>query len=390
MLDGAEGAGVLFAVANGDLVRARELVTQAGSVPDTLRKALLDVLDEGCGPTQTARALGDAARGNEGTERFVNECYRVAFYTGDAWRQFGQNPLYAYFAANRSGALLDKWVHYFPIYHRHLERFRGRAVRVLEIGVYRAGGLNMWQDYFGADATIVGVDVDPAAQRAAGDAFVVELGDQEDPEFLRHISEKHGPFDVVIDDGGHSMRQQIVTSETLFPLLAEDGVLLVEDTHTSYWSTYGGGRSASGSFLRWAQGHIDDLHSFHDTSVDSTSAWATGLGAVHFYDSIVVFDRERRFAPFRELSGGSSFVFEDALSESIAAELSATRSDAAKMRLDLDAAYREVDRAHEALDVADRERRAYAEAVRIVQGSLSWRLTAPLRVVRRLTRRRTT
>ena len=45
----------------------------------------------------------------------------------------------------------------------------------------------------------------------------------------------------MIDDGGHTMEQQIVSIETLFPLLADGGVYLVEDTHTSYWDSHGGG-----------------------------------------------------------------------------------------------------------------------------------------------------
>ncbi len=384
MLEGAEGARILFAVANGDAARARELISSAASITDEDRTGLLGAVDAGLAPAASARALGDAARGLEGAERFVNECYRVAFYAGDEWQAYGENPLYSYFAANRSGAVLDKWVHYFPIYHRHLERFRGRAARILEIGVYRAGGLQMWQHYFGPDATIVGADVDLAARRAAGDAFVVEIGDQENPDFLRYLSEKHGPFDVVIDDGGHTMRQQIVTAETLFPLLADDGVLLIEDTHTSYWSPYGGGRDVQDSFLAWARDRVDDLHSFHDTSIDSASPWATGLGAVHFHDSIVVLDRERRFAPFRELSGGSSFVFADALSESIAAELAATRSDAIEARRELEAVRQETSRA---LEVADRERRAYVERLDAIERSRSWRLTSPLRAARDLLRR---
>ena len=45
----------------------------------------------------------------------------------------GQSPLETYFRAN-TGRRIHKWVHYFDIYHRHLERFRGRDVVVLEFG----------------------------------------------------------------------------------------------------------------------------------------------------------------------------------------------------------------------------------------------------------------
>ena len=35
-----------------------------------------------------------------------------------------ENPLEQYFRANQ-GRLIHKWMHYFDIYHRHFERFRG-------------------------------------------------------------------------------------------------------------------------------------------------------------------------------------------------------------------------------------------------------------------------
>ena len=45
-----------------------------------------------------------------------------------------ENPLEKYFRAN-TGRLIHKWVHYFDIYHRHFERFRGRQVVIVEFGV---------------------------------------------------------------------------------------------------------------------------------------------------------------------------------------------------------------------------------------------------------------
>ena len=85
-------------------------------------------------------------------------------------RELANNPLYAHFIANRSGPVLDKWPHYFPIYARHLDRFRGRPVRVLEIGVYRGGGLELWQRYLGPTRSWSGSISTrrPSARLAAG------------------------------------------------------------------------------------------------------------------------------------------------------------------------------------------------------------------------------
>ncbi|WP_168217894.1 class I SAM-dependent methyltransferase [Occultella kanbiaonis] len=373
---------------------------------------------------ERARGLGDAFRDHALPHDHANECYRAAFYFSGAAEELSSNPLYAHYLAHRSGAILDKWIHYFPVYHRHLERYRGRAVRVLEIGVYRGGGLDMWQRYFGAEATIVGLDVDEAAVRAVDGRYVVELGDQEDPEVLRRINDQYGPFDVIIDDGGHTMGQQIVTAETLFPLLLDGGTFITEDCHTSYWDYYEGGLKREGTFIEWVKDRVDDEHSRYDLAVDRTSVWATHLDGVHVYDSVVVLDKAERFRPFSEVVGSSSYLRSDRLAESyladalasrdqLQAELDAIRGEVTALRDEMD---RTVDRS--ATEVIENDRSARLalqrmrresvetnaelerlttdlasangrlleswEQIRLMRGSVSWRLTAPIRGVRRM------
>ena len=70
--------------------------------------------------------------------------------------------------------MIHKWLHYFPIYETHLEPYRGRDVRLLEIGVSHGGSLQMWQDYFGSGSTIVGVDVAPRVAELGGAGIHIE------------------------------------------------------------------------------------------------------------------------------------------------------------------------------------------------------------------------
>jgi hypothetical protein len=95
------------------------------------------------------------------------------------------------------------------ILSHHLSWHRGREARVLEIGVYRGGGLDLLRHFLGPEARIVGIDNDEAANQAVGDRYPVEMGDPEDPSFLAQVVAKHGPLDIIIDDGGHAMRRQI-------------------------------------------------------------------------------------------------------------------------------------------------------------------------------------
>jgi cephalosporin hydroxylase len=219
----------------------------------------------------------------------------------------GENPLEVYFRAN-SGRLIHKWMHYFEVYHRHFARFRGRPVVVLEFGVNQGGSLEMWRDYFGDRATIYGVDIDPRCAALGGPRTTVFIGDQEDRGFLRHLASEIGPIDVLVEDGGHTMGQQIATFEELYPHLAPDGVFLVEDVHTSYWPRYGGGYRRPGTFMEHAKGLADQLNAWHSREPDlAVDEFTRTTRSVHFYDSIVVFERGTVMKPHAEKTGRRSF-----------------------------------------------------------------------------------
>jgi hypothetical protein len=218
-----------------------------------------------------------------------------------------ENPLERYFRAN-TRRLIHKWVHYFDIYHRHFERFRGRRVVVLEFGVNQGGSLQMWRDYFGRKASIYGVDIDPRCARLGGRRTKVFIGDQEDREFLSRIAAEIGPIDVLIEDGGHTMGQQIATFEVLYPRLTPDGVFLVEDVHTSYWPNYGGGYRKPDTFMEYAKGLTDQLNAWHSQDEDFVvDEFTKTTRSMHFYDSIVVFEKGPVSRPRAERTGRRSF-----------------------------------------------------------------------------------
>lgn len=134
-----------------------------------------------------------------------------------------------YFDNYTEGPGVWKWRHYFEIYERHLARFCGEPVRVLEIGVFGGGSLLMWRDYFGADCRLYGVDIDPSCEAYESDTVDIFIGDQSDPRFWRRVLDRVPQFDVVLDDGGHRAHQQIATLEAVLPSIAPGGVYLCED-----------------------------------------------------------------------------------------------------------------------------------------------------------------
>ena len=144
------------------------------------------------------------------------------------------NDLETCFRQN-TGRLIHKWEHYFEIYDRHFSRFRGTDVHVVEFGVSQGGSLQMWKNYFGPACMIYGIDINPHCEMLAEDQVKIFIGDQEDRGFLRELAGKIPRIDILIDDGGHRMRQQIATYEELFPHVHENGVYLCEDMNTAYW-----------------------------------------------------------------------------------------------------------------------------------------------------------
>ena len=215
------------------------------------------------------------------------------------------NDLEAFFDANESGPQIHKWRHYFEIYDQHFARWRGQALTFVEFGVSQGGSLRMWQHYFGPQARIVGVDINPACKQFEAPGIEIVIGDQGDRGFLRELAARLPAIDIVLDDGGHTMKQQIYTFDALFDCVAADGLYVVEDMHTSYWPQFGGGLRKRGSFVEYAKGLIDRLHEWHlpDQRPAQVGPFARSVHGLHFYDSVLVVQKRPMPQPQHEKRG---------------------------------------------------------------------------------------
>jgi len=213
------------------------------------------------------------------------------------------NDLEKYFNQNKEG-LITKWDHYFDIYDYHFNRFRGREVHVLEFGVYQGGSLKMWKDYFGSRCKVYGVDINPHCIKAKDDNIEIFIGDQEDRVFLKALIKKIPRIDILIDDGGHRMKQQINTFEELFNHISDNGIYLCEDIHTSYRHNYGGGYKKRNSFVEYSKNFIDYINAWHSKDNKlKVSTFTRSVNSLHFYDSIIVIEKKKREEPISLESG---------------------------------------------------------------------------------------
>jgi len=162
---------------------------------------------------------------------------------------------------------------YFQVYEHLLERFVGQPITFVEVGVLNGGSLFMWREYFGPQARIIGVEYNEGAVRWREHGFEIHIGDQGDPAFWKAFFAAVGPVDVLLDDGGHTNQQQIVTAASAFPNVRDGGLVIVEDTHASYLPEFG--NPSEHSFMRWTQHVVDSVASRSGEQPGSASPWAS-------------------------------------------------------------------------------------------------------------------
>lgn len=217
------------------------------------------------------------------------------------------NNLEKYFRQNK-GRLIHKWIHYFDVYDRHFSRFRGKDIIILEVGVSQGGSLQMWKDYFGPKAKIFGIDVNPKCKELEEENIKIFIGSQSDRKFLNEVKKSIPKVDILIDDGGHTMEQQIVTYEEMFDQVKDNGVYLCEDLHTSYWLKWGGGHQRSGTFIEYSKNFIDQLNAHHSEQKKfKVNKFTESVDSIHYYDSILVLEKKKRDTPYHEQTGTPSF-----------------------------------------------------------------------------------
>src|SRR5690606_38962494 len=115
----------------------------------------------------------------------------------------------------------------------------------------------------GEGARVVGIDINPDCRQYEEGGIEIFIGEQGNPQFLETVLERYPRIDIVIDDGSHVMQDMIASFEHLYDRVSPDGVYLVEDTHTCYWDSYGGGLKRAGSFMEFVKDRLDDINAFH-------------------------------------------------------------------------------------------------------------------------------
>ena len=199
------------------------------------------------------------------------------------------------------------------MYERHFPK-PGKVedqLKLLEIGIMYGGSSYAWRRYYGDKLYYVGAEITEAAKVFENPAedLHIEIGSQLNATFLLEVCDKHGPFDIIIDDGGHTAVMMRTTLGAMFPsdrcMTPSYSIYAIEDTHTMMrgegpFATKNGARDifdlAGEAF--WAQHHF---WAQGRGSRDRKNPYGAGellhpifqdkLQAMHTYDSIMILER---------------------------------------------------------------------------------------------------
>ena len=187
---------------------------------------------------------------------------------------------------------------YFDVYEEYFSKYKDKNITFVEIGIFNGGSLKVWKEYFGPNVRVIGIDINPECKKFEEDGIEVYIGNQSDPEFWDKFFLEVGKVDIILDDGGHTNLDQIITTTKCVDKINDDGILMVEDTHCSYIELYNSSKKFS--FINFAKKIIDDVNFTYPLDIGKKMKFNYSLNnyiySTHFYESIVVFRVNRKKA----------------------------------------------------------------------------------------------
>lgn len=134
---------------------------------------------------------------------------------------------------------LNHYLEYGSAYDENIAHIRGRAqasgkkVKMLEMGVQSGGSTRVWKRYFGNKLDYIGIDINRNCKQfeSLDEGIKIEIGSQLDQKFISGICEKYGPFDFIVDDGGHATNMIMTSLNILWRCLTDGAVYVIEDLH---------------------------------------------------------------------------------------------------------------------------------------------------------------
>ncbi len=233
--------------------------------------------------------------------------------------------LFTYFTSHVFGNSYDEYMHldkialstgtdkasnmhnYTQVYARYFAPLKNKPIKLLEIGIGGGHSVKLWEEYFphGDLYFIDHISLPNHSQRSQ--YHVLDQASVNDLHaFILTVG---GNFDIIIDDGGHRMNQQITSFNTLFKYLKSGGLYIIEDLHTSYWKNFGGKGDMSnplageGTTVEFLKDRVEDLNytsgatgyadwgKIPESLIENLNEFASSIFSIHFYKSLCIIEK---------------------------------------------------------------------------------------------------
>ena len=130
---------------------------------------------------------------------------------------------------------------YLPLYQKLLASKKETAKNILEVGIYITGGsIKLWSDYF-VNATIYGIDIIELnsicddIKNKENIKLYTSCDAYDENIFKTNFLDNNNKFDLLIDDGPHTIESMIQFIKLYSQIMADDGILIIEDIQSWDW-----------------------------------------------------------------------------------------------------------------------------------------------------------
>ena len=117
-------------------------------------------------------------------------------------------------------------------YDKEFARYQDKEISLLEIGISGGASLVLWSKYF-EKGNIVGIDIqDRVPDKYRNIDRVTHIIKD---AYTYEVAESFGKFDIVIDDGPHTLDSMIQCIRLYLDKVNEGGILVIEDIQDVEW-----------------------------------------------------------------------------------------------------------------------------------------------------------
>ena len=198
---------------------------------------------------------------------------------------------------------------YFQVYDYLFSKYINKKIIFVEIGILNGGSLQIWKKFFGKKARIIGIDLNPKCKKFEEKGIEVFIGDQSNPKFWKYFFRKVGKVDIILDDGGHTNSQQILTTISCVPNINDNGMLIIEDTHTSYMKEFNNPNRYS--FINFVKKCIDDINFTFPNLNSFNYSLNKYIFSIQAFESIVCFYISRKRSYVNKIINNKKFSYEN-------------------------------------------------------------------------------